>query len=133
MKATMILCDHAQIADGKLYILGAAWAAAETSGQPIDATLAVIATVDWTETNTPHWILAKLIDEHQRPVTIKGAPLQREAKLEVGRPAGTKPNSTITAQPIILTFERLRLHPGNYTFQLTINNQHHATTPFHIH
>jgi len=43
----MLLCDSAQVADGKLYILGGGWSV--TGPQPVPSAVAIKLEVDWHE------------------------------------------------------------------------------------
>ena len=81
----LILADAAQVAEGKLYLLGGGWdrlavnalAAAQLVG------VAVGVLVPWAETNTPGTLTLTIEDEDGGqvlpPVTVR---------VEVGRPAG---------------------------------------------
>ena len=56
MKVTMLLCDSAQVADGKLYILGGGWSF--VGPDPAPMALAIKVDVPWTEGNVAHhWVL----------------------------------------------------------------------------
>jgi len=48
----MLLCDAAQVADGKLYILGGGWSM--TGPDPVPSAVALKIDVDWHEAEIPH-------------------------------------------------------------------------------
>lgn len=98
MKVTMLLADHAQIADGKLFISGAGWSFAGPG--PVPCAVALIFHVPWQHTNEPVAFVLRLVDEdgHQvsqpgpngpQAVTING---QFEAGRPPGMAAGTEMN-----------------------------------------
>ncbi len=86
--ATVMLCDFAQVADGKLYVLGGGWSLSGPGA--FQHALAIKIEVPWDEANRPHRLEAFLSDEDNRPVRIGSppAPVRFEGTFEVGRPAG---------------------------------------------
>ena len=48
----MMLCDSAQVADGKLYILGGGWSM--TGPDPVPSAIALKIDVAWNEAETSH-------------------------------------------------------------------------------
>ena len=48
VKVTMLLCDAAQVSDGKLFILGGGWSM--TGPDPVPSAVALKIDVDWHET-----------------------------------------------------------------------------------
>ena len=65
MRATMMLADYAQIADGKLFISGGGWS---TCGPgPTPCAVVAIFHVPWQETNEKVSFTLRLIDEDGRP------------------------------------------------------------------
>ena len=81
----LILADAAQVADGKLYLLGGGWDRIAVNALPAAQMIgvAVGVVVPWTETNTPHTLALTIEDEDGGsvlpPVSVR---------LEVGRPPG---------------------------------------------
>ena len=65
----MLLCDAAQVADGKLYILGGGWSV--TGPMPMPSAIAVKVEVDWHEVDQLHEWEVSLIDEDGHPVVIE--------------------------------------------------------------
>jgi hypothetical protein len=89
MRATMLLCDSAQVADGKLYILGGGWSL--IGPDPAPTAVALKIDVDWTEVDRPHHWELFLVDEDGQPVlaeTQEGTqPIEVRGDFEVARPA----------------------------------------------
>ena len=81
MKATMLLCDAAQVADGKLYVLGGGWSL--TGPDPMPSAVAIKVEVDWHEANQSHHWELFLLDADGQPVGID-AP-EGSQLIEVGR------------------------------------------------
>jgi hypothetical protein len=89
MRATMLLCDSAQVADGKLYILGGGWSL--IGPDPAPTAVALKIDVDWTEVDRAHHWELFLVDEDGQPVlaeTQEGTqPIEVRGDFEVARPA----------------------------------------------
>lgn len=87
----MMLCDHAQVADGKLYISGGGWSF--TGPVPSPSAIAIKIDVPWDRTNDQIHLLLRLLGQDGEPVMQDGPigpqPIQLEADFEVGRPPGS--------------------------------------------
>jgi hypothetical protein len=68
IRATLLLADHAQGADGKLNMIGAGWSI--TGPQPSPFALAALIEFPWSEAGTKHDIRFELIDSEG--VAVKG-------------------------------------------------------------
>ncbi|MGE0540596.1 MAG: hypothetical protein AB7R89_10485 [Dehalococcoidia bacterium] len=81
----LILADAAQVAEGKLYLLGGGWDRMAINVLPAVQTvgIAVGVIVPWNETNTTHTLRLTIEDED-------GATILQpvDVQLEIGRPAG---------------------------------------------
>jgi hypothetical protein len=122
MRVTMMLADHAQVADGKLYISGGGWSL--TGPGPVTSGLALLFHIPWDRTNVKTSFTLQLVDSDGHPVTQIGPlgeqPVQITGQFEVGRPAGVTPGAEITAPIAINTV--LQLPPGQrYTWVLAID------------
>jgi Family of unknown function (DUF6941) len=126
----MVLCDFAQVAEGKLYITGGGWTHALMAG-PLNLSLGVLITVPWDRTNEQHTLRAVLVDDDGNEQEIDGRPVAAEGQFEVGRPAGVKRGSALNA-PVALTFTGLQLEPGGYVWELYLDGEPRARTPFHV-
>lgn len=84
----LIVADGAQVAEGKLYVMGGAWNRLSLTEFPGSAPIAVALglLVGWEETNQHHVTTLSLEDEDGHVVL---GPI--EMSFEVGRPAGTTP------------------------------------------
>jgi hypothetical protein len=69
VKVTMLLCDAAQVSDGKLYILGGGWSM--TGPDPVPSAVALKIDVDWHEAATSHHWELFLEDADGRPVLME--------------------------------------------------------------
>ena len=93
----MLLCDAAQVADGKLYILGGGWSM--TGPDPVPSAVALKIDVDWGEAGSPHHWELFLEDADGRPVLIDtpdGAqPVEVRGEFTVSHPPGVPEGSPI--------------------------------------
>ncbi len=125
LKVTMLLADHAQVADGKLNIIGAGWT--HTGPQPMPFAVAGIIEVPWRAANKKHTFRLDLIDLHGNPVLVETPegeqPLYLEGEFEVGRMPGLREGSGIPFQ-FALNSGPVPLKPGNhYEWRLLVNNE----------
>lgn len=123
MKATMLLCDAAQVADGKLYILGGGWSL--TGPAPAPSAIAVKIEIDWHEAVTSHHWELWLEDADGQPVSIDTAEgpqvVEIRGDFEVGRPEGIPEGSPIDL-PLAVNLGPIPLPPGSrYTWRLSID------------
>lgn len=114
MKLTLILCDHVAAADGKLYVSGGGWNI--TGPEPSPSGIAVLIEVPWNQTNRKIPLRLRLLHEDGQPVMqptpVGPQPLQLEASIEVGRPAGVVEGSPLPV-PLAINLPPLVLTPGH--------------------
>lgn len=121
----MLLCDAAQVADGKLYILGGGWSM--TGPDPVPSAVALKVEVDWNEADrTHHWELF-LEDADGRPVLVQ-TPEGSQAVEVRGEFTVTQPPSLPEGSPIdvalAVNMGPIPLPDGSrYTWRLTIDGE----------
>lgn len=121
----MLLCDAAQVADGKLYILGGGWSM--TGPDPVPSAVALKFEVDWNEAGrTHHWELF-MEDGDGRPVLVQTAegsqPIEVRGEFSVTQPPSVPEGSPIDVA-LAVNIPPLPLPPGaRYTWRLTINGE----------
>ena len=128
MKATMLLCDAAQVADGKLYILGGGWSL--TGPAPAPSAIAIKIEIDWHEAVTSHHWELWLEDADGRPIQIDTAEgpqmVEIRGDFEVGRPEGIPEGSPIDL-PLAVNLGPIPLSPGGrFTWKLSIDGTQDA-------
>jgi hypothetical protein len=117
----MLLCDSAQVAGGKLYILGGGLPVIGPKPQPL--ALALQVTIPWDRANIQHRWRIDLFDEDGRPVVIKDKPVRIQGKFEAGRPPGLRPGSPLGVS-LAISLTPFPLPGGSsYAFALTIDEQ----------
>ena len=121
----MLLCDAAQVADGKLYILGGGWSL--TGPDPMPSAVAIKVEVDWHEADQAHHWELFLLDADGQPVgvdTPEGAQLvEVRGDFDVGQPEEVPAGSPIDL-PLAINIGPLPLDPGGrYTWRLTIDGE----------
>lgn len=121
-KVTMMLADHAEAINGKLYITGGGWSLIGPAPTP----LAVAARVEvpWGEGNRKHTLRLELQDEDGSIVQFPGpAGMQAfviQGEFETGRPAGLRSGTPLDLA-FALNIGPLQLEPGKrYAFRLTV-------------
>ena len=103
----MMLADSAQVAEGKLFILGGGWSV--TSGK-LPSALAIKIEVPWNDANQPHTLGIRLLDSDGNEIVD----LTSET-FEVGRPAGI-PTGTAIDHVLAIQMGPLRCsRPGSVT------------------
>jgi hypothetical protein len=126
MKVTMMLADHAEVAEGKLFINGGGWTL--TGPGPVPFAIALYIEVPWDQTNTKHTFRLELLDADGRPVTAETPAgtqsIFAEGDFEVGRPPGMKPGTPVAFPAAINFASPPAIAPGGrYVWQLTIDGE----------
>ena len=117
----MLLCDAAQVAGGKLFVLGGGLASIGPKPQPLAIALQI--TVPWDRANIAHDWQIELIDEDGQPVVVNEKPVLMRGRFEAGRPAGLQPGSPLGVS-LAINLSPFRLSGGrSYAFSLTINDE----------
>jgi hypothetical protein len=125
-----MLADAAQVANGKLFILGGGWARLTTESLPVSRSyeLAVRVVIPWNETNRKHSFELHMVDEdgkHLLEPTVR-------ADVSVGRPVQLK-EGTDQVVPLTLRLPNVRLEKeGRYAFTLNHDGQEVARTAFDL-
>jgi len=114
----LILADAAQVADGKLYLLGGGWDRIAVQGLPAVhmAGIAAGVVVPWSETNTTRTLTLTVEDEDGATVLP-----QITVRVEVGRPPGLPAGAE---QRVMFAFNaQLNLpHLGGYVVSVTLED-----------
>ncbi|MDH3303419.1 MAG: hypothetical protein OES24_23190 [Acidimicrobiia bacterium] len=117
----MLLCDAAQVAGGKLFVLGGGLASIGPKPQPLAIALQI--TVPWDRANIGHEWQIELIDEDGQAVVVNDKPVLMRGRFEAGRPAGLQPGSPLGVS-LAINLSPFRLVGGrSYAFSLTINDE----------
>lgn len=125
MKVTMLLADHAEAINGKLYIMGGGWSL--TGPQPCPSALAIKIEVPWNATNRKHELKVELLDGDYRPVVVPtptgGSPMVITGAFEVGRPPGIIVGTPLDV-PFAVNISPIPLEPERrYIWKLSIDGQ----------
>lgn len=127
MKTTLMLADAAQVAEGKLYVMGGGWTMTASSPNPF--AIAGIIDIPWELANEHHAIRFELIDVDGKPIVIE-TPSGPEAafiagEFEVGRPPGT-PKGAAIPMPLAINHPGLQLPSGGrFEWRYAINGGEH--------
>jgi hypothetical protein len=129
----MLLCDAASEANGKLYVLGGGWSMVYTLNEEsrTNLGLAIKIGVPWDRTNKAFAVRAILMTEDGEEVDLGNGAVQAGGEVTVGRPPHLKPGTPIDL-PIAWNFFGLLLPHGGYRWELQIDGDLVATTPFRV-
>lgn len=121
----MMLADHVQVADGKLFISGGGWTTTGPGASP--CSVAVIFHVPWQETSKKVSFALRLIDEDGRAVRQPGAtdglPVQVNGHFEPRRPREVIAPGLEVNVPMSFNVV-LHLEPGRrYSWVLDVDGQ----------
>lgn len=119
----MLLCDAAQVADGKLYVLGGGWSV--TGPDPVPSAIALKIDVGWHEAEVAHHWELFLEDADGRPVMLETnggtQPLEVRGEFTVRHPTGIPEGSPIDVA-LAVNVSPLPLIPGTrYVWRLAID------------
>lgn len=123
----MLLADAAQVADGKLYILGAGWS--ECGPEPTPMALAVKLEIPATEARRKHTWSVLLQNDEGEPVLLSAPDGQKSTVAIHGQIERIRaPESAPAGETVHLAFAvnmtPLPLEPGtHYAWQLSIDNK----------
>jgi hypothetical protein len=131
MEINALLCDHAESAEGKLFINGGGINMIYVQPQPpfvISVFVAVVVHVPYTATNVEHTVAVRLLDEDSNrvsPWAPDGVPPQPPVEtitsFNVGRPPGLAPGETQTL-PLAFGLQGLPLTKlGTYVFAIEVD------------
>lgn len=125
----LLLCDHAAVADGKLYINGGGWSQT-IADRPVHVGIAAKIEVPWDQTNVQHDVKIKLVTEDGHAVlNADSQEVGAEATLEVGRPAGL-PHGVALDVPVALNFPGITVPEGGYRWVLRVDEDSEASVSF---
>ena len=121
----MLLADSAQVAEGKLYILGGGWSL--IGPDPAPSAVAIKLELDWHETDRMHhWEL--FLEDADGALVLLDTP-EGPQSLEVrGDFVATAPADAMPGTPVIvpmgINFGPLPLTPGQrFTWRLVVNGE----------
>ncbi len=124
MRVTMMLADHAQVAEGKLFISGGGWSVCGPG--PVACGVAVLFHIPWQHTNKKIAFTLRLLDEDGTPVSQPGPgggqEIRAGGQFEAGRPAGLTPGSEINV-PIAFNTVLQLPQDARFTWVLEIDGQ----------
>ncbi len=123
----MLLADFAQVADGKLTVVGGGWSL--IGPEPTPFGIALLVHVPWDQANRRHTLRLELLDSDGQPFLIPADEEEQSVvfldnvEFEVGRPAGLKPGTSLEL-PLAVNSGPLPLEPGNrYEWRLSIDGE----------
>jgi hypothetical protein len=121
----MLLCDAAQVADGKLYVLGGGWSM--TGPDPVPSAIALKIDVGWHEADLTHHVELFLEDADARPVMVETnegtQPVEVRGEFTVSHPTAIPEGSPIDVA-LAVNMGPIPLTPGTrYVWRLMIDGE----------
>ena len=135
INVTMVLADHAQVADQKLFIAGGGWT--DMNGTAPFA-LAMVIEVPIEQTGIEHTFAVDLIDSHGQPAlmpTPQGMmPVHNEITMQVERPQDAS-TTTSFVNPFVIKFGPMPVPPATYEWRLQVDGEARENwrLPFRVH
>ena len=121
----LMLCDAAQVAGGRLSLLGGGLSAVGPKPQPM--AVAIHVGVPWDRANVRHTWRLELVDEDGQPALIRDRPLVAQGHFEAGRPAGARPGSPLS-MALAINLAPVPFPPGKaFQFRFSIEDQSDPT------
>lgn len=128
MRASLILCDWAEVVSGKLYIQGAGWVTIPASLPTTQIAVASLIEIPYDETNKPHDCRITLLTEDGAPYPT-GQPMMLGFGFETGRPPGLVAGMSQLV-PHAAKVYGIAFQPGIYSVELSIDAEILATASF---
>lgn len=128
MRAQLLLCDHAQVAEGKLFINGGGIDTIRGPMLPPGCTVAIHLQIPWDRGNDPLDFVLELLTEDGESVASdeNGLQIRFQGVVEVGRPPGLKPGTSLTL-PLAVPVGGIQLPAGRYEWRLRFDGKSHET------
>jgi hypothetical protein len=127
MRVTMLLADAAQVAEGKLNILGGGWDVCGPGPTPM--AIAVKLEIPPSQTRRKHTWSVELVDENGQPVFLDTAEGEKSAvtihgQIERIRDRKSPPPDEPVSLRFVINMVPLPLEPGSsYAWRLSIDNK----------
>lgn len=128
MRVTMMLCDYAAVAEGKLQIIGGDW---ERMGKPAPHAVAILIQVPWDQIGLDHQFSLRLLDLDGYPVEASGpqgepAEVSFSGDFRVDHNPELKPGLPASI-PLAIGLGPLPLEPNSrYEWRLEIDGENEA-------
>lgn len=126
-----LLCDAAQVSQGKTFILGGGvtilWR--QQFPAPMGISLALQLTYHRSEADTDHQLRFQVMDADGNSILP-----EMQADLHVGGPVPGVPSTVPLAAPIALGFPPLPVlqRPGSYSVEILLDGRHLKSLPFSV-
>ncbi|MER7212434.1 hypothetical protein ABT340_35725 [Streptosporangium sp. NPDC000239] len=122
MKVTLLLADHVQVAEGKLFVSGGGWSFVGPGR--LACGVGVIFHVPWDESGKRITFRVRLVTEAGEVVTRGNPhedPIEVAGEFEIGRPAYAQPGDDLY-MPVAFNAQ-LQLKPGVYAWQVEVDGR----------
>lgn len=134
MRVFFMLCDFAEVLNGKLYTMGAGWSKFVSTADRSEANISIAGMiyVPWDQSNRKMEINLALFDQDGNLMENQnGKKIEYQGPFEVGRPPGTIRGTELDV-PFAFRFEQIRLKGGRYEFRFNVDQEDLYTCPFDV-
>ena len=128
MRATLLLCDWAEVVAGKVYAQGAGWSTTSANTPGVASALAVFLYVPYDMTNRLINVRCQLLTSDGQPFP-EGSPAEFGYEFEVGRPPGIKPGFEQIV-PFAAKVNGIIYSPGVYEWRMEVDGSALASATF---
>ncbi len=119
LMVSILLAEAAQVADGKLNLLGGGVSVIPARPQPL--AIAIVVTVPWSRADEVIPWTCELLDAAAVPVIIGDTPVLVNGQVRAGRPTGWPEGDPLNV-PVAISFNALPLQAGSrYTWRFAID------------
>jgi hypothetical protein len=135
INVTMVLADHAQVAEGKLFVAGGGWTDM-TGAAPF--ALAMVIEVPVEQAGRSHKFEVDLIDSDGQmalmPAPIGMVPVHHEMTFEIAKPDDATTASSFV-NPFVIKYGPMQVAPADYEWRLKVDGEARENwrLPFHVH
>jgi hypothetical protein len=135
IRASLLLCDFAQVVAEKLYVLGGGWSYLWLVEDNADASVfvAIDLAVPWELGNRPLNVLIRLRTEDGDNVLVPGGeePAEIKGQVVAGRGPLARPGAELHV-PLALAFPVVKLRAIGYVCELLVDGEQVARAPFQV-
>ncbi|HEY6530655.1 MAG TPA: hypothetical protein VIY72_00020 [Acidimicrobiales bacterium] len=119
LAVTIVLAEAAQVADGKLNLLGGGISVLPPRPQPM--AVAILVRVPWSRAEDVIPWACELLGEDGIPVMAGDVPVLVNGQVAAGRPPGWPEGQTLPV-PVVINFSALPVEPGKaYRWRLAVD------------
>jgi uncharacterized protein DUF6941 len=127
----ILLCDFAEVLDGKLYVMGGGWTRIQRAQPTFSVSIAGKVLIPWAEVGHSHAFAVTLMDSDRKPVLHDDKRVGAFGEIGQDPPPGLDEGQPLDL-PIAFRFDGLNLDAGSYSWVCTVDDEHLAEAAFTV-